>query len=162
MLPKRFHKAVGRPKTSYLSNLPSELREELFKYSTKCDYSISFRTTKDKEDDEYGRSVYLDLEGRGLYLTLYFDIEFMAEQPKGVDEFIDDVFQGLRLGTRTGKSFLRLLSINEKTDLDIAKDKIIVYTTPYTAISFDICAEFVEALSAIHQMVREINVSGEV
>ena len=154
MLPRRFHKAIGRPKGTYLSNLPSELRGELFKYSTKCDYRVSLQKTDNEEDE-----VHLMIEGNGTHIDLLFDIQFMSEQ-SGVDQFIDDIFKNLRV--ETGESSLRTLRINYNTNLNIERNRILILINQiYTGVSFDICAEIVEALSTIHQMVRDINVSEE-
>ena len=154
MLPKRFQASIGRPPGTYLSGLPKELREELFQYSAKCRYNVIL----DEQNFTGNGVVTLRINGSGIDIYVPLDVVYMARNNQRVDQFIDGIFQSLRLGSpESGDSVISSLELGHNESISIDGKMILI--EPYgrfPTTSFEICTELVEALLRVHELVQII------
>ena len=150
MLPKRFYTGIGRPPGTYLSSLPGEIREELFRYSTRCSYQI----TLNEERFKTSGMVDLRISGSGIDVPVSFDTYHMARKKQGVNRFIEGVFRILHLGapaTEASPIFYPELEIGYKESLGFFQGKIST-----RGANIEICTELIEALLRIDQLVKSV------
>lgn len=153
MLSKQFYEAVGRPQGTYLSTVPSELRKEVSRYVTACEYEVEVVVYEDSKTEND-----INILCKGVRIALTFNFPFMKQRRQNLNGFISKTYEAFY-------SFLTAAPTLPASPLQIGENQVL-YLEPsiraedpveisvysgdkFTGIIIEVCEELLDSLEII-------------
>ena len=160
MLSQKLHETLGRPKGTYISTLPSELRKLSYRYVTSCGYQVEIASHAEDPTIDINHEALI-IHSQGMTLSLIFDLPLMKKNMEDINVFIRSIhetFDTFLTGVNDVPDVVPLtIQRNQTLDVDILHDThkglrvfILVYSkNRYTGINIEVCEELLEAMEFI-------------